>query len=438
MPRTKSEVSTLEPGKSTRRRFLKGAGLLALGAPAIVRARAAAGSSAATELSAARAHQVSRRSVGKPLLAYLGTYSSPQAPEEPGDGEGIYLMEMNPETGLLSEREVFKNDQNPSWVSLDPSGKFLYCCNETDTYQGEKSGSVSAYRVERPSGHLTLINTVPSGGSGPAHLSVHPSGKYVLVANYDGGTVAVLPVQANGELATASFIHHDTGKVGPTHAKSAPRGSFAISGHEAPHAHMIEADPSGGRVVWADLGLDRIFVAEIDLATGKLSPAEPPSAALPPGDGPRHFVFHPNGHWMYSVEEEGSTVTLWDYDAANGELKSRQTLTTLPPGFAGTNFPSEIRISPDARFIYAANRNHDSIAYFSIGDGGRLSYRGEEWTRGDQPRSISLDPSGNFLYSLNQRADVVTVFRLDRDTGRPAFTGQYIAVGSPACLVFLA
>ncbi len=425
-----SESSTRN--KSTRRGFLKGAGAIALSTSAFAWTGSAAGAGIA-----GRGSQAAGDAAGRPVLAYVGTYSSPSAPEEPGDGEGIYLMQMDPRTGELKQLDVTKNDQNPSWVTLHPSGKFLFCVNETEEYKGKKSGSVSAYRIERPSGRLSLLNTVPSGGAGPAYLSVHPSGKYVLVANYGGGTVAVLPVQSNGEVRPASYTHHDTGQVGPKHPTSGPPDNFSISGHGHPHAHMIEADPTGHRVLWADLGLDRIFIAKMNLENGTLSPDNPPSAPLPPGDGPRHFVFHPNGHWMYSVQEEGSTVTAWDYNSSRGELKARQKLSTLPASFVGTNFPSEIRISPDARFIYVANRNHDSIAFFSIGSSGELTYHGEEWTRGGQPRSITLDPSGSFLYSLNQRSDAVTVFRIHRESGRPVFTGRYVGVGSPACMVFL-
>lgn len=419
--------------RSTRRGFLKDAGVIALGTSAFAWTGTAAGAGIAGSGSKAAGDPAAR-----PVLAYVGTYSSPAAPQEPGDGKGIYLMQLDPHTGDLKQLGVTLNDHNPSWLALHPSGKFLFCVNETEEYEGEKSGSVSAYRIERPGGHLSLLNTVPSGGAGPAHLSVHPSGKYVLVANYGGGTVAVLPAETDGRLRRASYVHHDTGQVGPKHPTSGPPGNFSISGHGHPHAHMFESDPTGHRVVWTDLGLDRIFVANINLENGTLSPDHPPSASLPPGDGPRHFVFHPSGRWMYSVQEEASTVTSWEYNPATGSLKAFQKLSTLPAGFEGTNFPSEIRISPDARFIYVANRDHDSIDYFSVGSGGRLTHRGEEWTRGSQPRSISLDPSGTFIYSLNQRSDAITVFRIHRESGRPVFTGHYIAMGSPACLAFLA
>jgi 6-phosphogluconolactonase len=407
--------------EGSRRSFLKGAAALAVVAPRLASGR----------------ERPSRRSKGR-LLACVGTYSSPQGPEgSPGRGSGIYLFEMNPATGALAQRALFPNESNPAWLDLNPSRTHLYSGNEVRNFQGTDSGSVSAYSIDRASGHLTLLNTVSSEGAGPAHLSVHPSGRYVLVANYAGGTVAVLPIRPNGELGSATDVHHDKGPVGPKHAASAPAGSFAISGHDTPHAHMIHADPSGRFVLSSDLGTDKLLIWKFDLQKGKLSPNDPPSVSLPQGDGPRHFAFHPNGHWFYSLQEEGSTLALFHYDGAQGTLSHQQTLPTLPKGFAGTNFTSEVRVSSDGKFVYAANRLHDSVAFFSIGSEGRLTFVGEEWTRGDYPRSITLDPTGNFLYSLNQRSDAITTYRINRKTGSLTFTGQYTPVGTPACMVFL-
>lgn len=383
------------------------------------------------ELLLGAAALAARAEAKRPLLAYVGSYSSPQGPEgSHGNGQGIYLFEMNTTTGALAQRAVFLNPSNPSWLAFDPSRTHVYSANET------ADGSASAYAVDRANGHLTLMNTVSSEGAGPAHLSVHPSGKFVLVANYAGGTVAVLPILADGKLGKATDVKHDQGPVGPVHAASAPPGSFAISGHDRVHAHMIQSDPSGRYVLSADLALDRILVWKFDAVRGTLAPNNPAFVALPPGDGPRHFVFHPNGRWLYSLQEEASTLVTFDYDAAGGRLKVRQTISSLPKGFAGTNFTSEIMISPDARFVYAANRLHDSIAWFTIGAAGALTFAGEEWTRGDYPRSFSIDPTGNFLYSCNQRADAIATFRVNRATGALSFTGQYTAVGTPSIIVF--
>jgi 6-phosphogluconolactonase (cycloisomerase 2 family) len=200
---------------------------------------------------------------------------------------------------------------------------------------------------------------------------------------------------------------------------------------------MIQSDPSGRFVISTDLAMDRIFVWNFDQTTGKLAPHDPPGVELPTGDGPRHFVFHPNGRWFYSLQEEASTLRLFDYDAQRGTLTAKQTISSLPKGFAGTNFTSEVMISSDGKFLYAANRLHDSIAFFSIGAEGRLTFAGETWTRGDYPRSFNIDPSGNFLYSCNQRSDAITSFRVNRQTGGLTFTAQYTAIGTPAIIIFL-
>jgi len=366
------------------------------------------------------------------LLAYAGSYSNPQGPEgSHGNGQGIYLFQMDPATGALTQREIFPNSSNPSWLALDATHTHLYSGNET------ADGSVSAYSVDRQSGRLTLLNTVSSEGAGPAHLSVHPSGKFVLVANYAGGTVAVLPIMEGGKLGAATDVKHDQGPVGSAHASSAPPGSFAISGHDTAHAHMIESDPTGRFVLAADLALDRILIWNFDATRGMLSPADPPWVALPSGDGPRHFAFHPNGRWFYSLQEEASTLVTFDYDAARGRLTARQTISSLPKGYAGTNFTSELRISLDSRFLYAANRLHDTIAWFTIGTSGALTFAGEEWTRGDYPRSFTIDPSGGFLFSCNQRSDHIATFRVNRQTGALTFTGRYTPTGTPAIVVFL-
>jgi 6-phosphogluconolactonase (cycloisomerase 2 family) len=268
-------------------------------------------------------------------------------------------------------------------------------------------------------------------------VSVHPSERFLLVANYFGGSVAVLPILADGRLGNATDIKNDVGKIGPARATNAPPGSFAFSGHDQTHAHMIQADPSGRFVLHVDLGLDQIFVWRFDEQEGVLTANEPPAASLPPGDGPRHFHFHPNGRWLYSIQEEGSTIVLFDYDAAKGRLGPRQTISTLPPGFAGSNFCSEILVSADGKFVYGGNRLHDSIGIFSVGPNGDLAFVGEEWTRGNYPRSFNFDPTGQFLYSCNQRGDNIAVFRVNRDTGGLEFTGHYSPVGNPSSIVFL-
>jgi 6-phosphogluconolactonase (cycloisomerase 2 family) len=380
----------------------------------------------------------------RPLLAYVGTFSSPlrdvlptQVDLPPGNGRGIHLFQVDRTTGAMTPIGIHEMGTSPSCLAVNPSGTRLYSANETARVGEAKEGTVSAFTIHRADGKLELLNTVRSGGAGPTFVSVHPSGRFVLVANYFGGSVAVLPILPDGRLGAAAHIKNDAGKLGPTRATNAPPGSFAFSGHDRTHAHMIQADPSGRFVLHVDLGLDRIFVWKFDDQKGVLTPNEPPAVALPPGDGPRHFHFHPNGRWLYSIQEEGSTIVLCDYDAAKGRLAARQTISTLPPGFAGSNFCSEILVSADGRFVYAGNRLHDSIGIFSIGPNGTLSYVGEEWTRGNYPRSFSFDPTGQFLYCCNQRGDNIAVFRVDHTTGGLHFTDHYTPVGNPSSIVFL-
>ena len=379
----------------------------------------------------------------RPLVAYVGTFSSPlrdtlptQVDLPPGNGRGIHLFQVDRATGAMTPMGVVEMGTSPSGLALNTSGTRLYSANETDRVGDDKQGTVSAFAVNRVDGTLELLNTVRSGGAGPTHVSVHPGGRHLLVANYFGGSVAVLPLLADGRLGEASDVKVDAGTIGPTRASHAPPGSFAISGHDRTHAHMIQADPSGRFVLHVDLGLDTIFVWRFDPERGLLAPNDPPSVSLPPGDGPRHFHFHPNGRWFYSIQEEGSTVVLFDYDAASGRLSARQTISTLPPGFAGSNFCSEILVSADGRHVYAGNRLHDSIAIFSVGSDGSLKYMGEEWTRGNYPRSFAFDPTGRFLYCCNQRADAITVFRVDGASGVLSFTGHYAPVGNPSIVVF--
>jgi 6-phosphogluconolactonase (cycloisomerase 2 family) len=416
----------IAPGLS-RRSFLKASVGLAAGAPLLaVRLQAHAGAAQG------------------PLMAYVGTFSSPlrdvlptQVDLPPGNGRGIHLFAVDRTTGKLSASGVQELGTSPSCLAVNAAGTHLYSANETDRVGEGKEGTVSTFAIARADGRLKLLNTVRSGGAGPTYISIHPAGRFLMVANYFGGSVAVLPILADGRLGDATDVKSDAGKIGPTRATNAPPGSFACSGHDRTHAHMIQADPAGRFVLHIDLGLDRIFVWKFDALKGVLTPNDPAAIALPPGDGPRHFHFHPNGRWLYSLQEEGSNIVLFDYDAAQGRLAARQTISSLPPGFAGSNFGSEILVSANGRFVYAGNRLHDSIGIFSVGKKGELTFVGEEWTRGNYPRSFNFDPTGRFLYSCNQRGDNLAAFRVDRKTGGLRFTGHYTPVGNPSSLVFL-
>ncbi|MGH2457635.1 MAG: lactonase family protein [Chloroflexota bacterium] len=403
-------------GSVSRRVVLAGAAVLAVGQA--VPAFAQAGDDDAP-----------RPRQGK-VLAYAGTYTP--------NGQGIYLFQVDLSTGALDPVTVFPSSTNPSWMEIDPSKTHLYAVDEISNYNGTTTGAASAYSIDRSNGNLTLLNTVSSQGSGPAHLSVDPLGKYVFVANYGGGSVAVLPIQSDGSLGNATDMKSDAGlgPVGPTRAAKAPPGSFAISGHDAPHAHFIHTDPAGKFVIANDLGLDLTIVWSFDRSSGTLS--NPRTFPSSPGAGPRHFVFHPNGRFFYLLTEEASTVEFRLYDPASGTLGPiQQEIQTLPANFVGTTFGSEIRISDDGRFVYCANRLHDTVATFAVGRDGRLTWLGEEWTRGDYPRSFTIEPTGRFLYACNQRGDSITAFRVIGGGRQLSFTERYTAVGSPAIIIFL-
>ena len=397
-----------------RRALLQGAALLVAAGPIV-----------------SRANDDGDDRPGVPLLTYISSYTP--------NGQGIALYGMDCATGKLTFIKVAAASAvSPSWMALHPHGKVLYTANETANFNGTPNGSVSAYAVNRATGDLTLLNTVSSQGGGPVYVSVDPLGQFVFVANYTGGNVAVLPILADGSLGDATDVQADVGSVGPLHATDGPPGSFAVSGHDAPHAHMIQTDPSGKFVIHADLGQDRLYSWALQRAGGKLIANSPGFVSLPPGDGPRHFSLHPNGQWLYCAQEEASTLTFFVYDPGTGLLTKQQTVSTLSKDFVGTSFASEVRVSADGRFVYAANRLADSIAIFTVdADTGLLKRAGEEWTRGDYPRSFTIDPTGRFLLSCNQRSDAVTSFRIEDGGGQLRFTGQYVAVGSPACILFL-
>jgi 6-phosphogluconolactonase len=367
------------------------------------------------------------------VLAYVGSYTS--AVDGGANGQGIYRLEMDARTGSLTRQKLVANTPNPSWIVIHPSKKYLYAVNEIIN---QESGSVSAYAIEPATGDLTPLNVVSSEGRGPAHMSLDATGKYAFIANYAGGTIAVLPILEGGRLGAAVDVHRDLGSVGPKSATNAPQGSFAISGHDAPHAHMIAPDPGNRFVLSVDLGQDRIYVYRFDPETGKLTPSEAaPFVSFPAGDGPRHCVFHPNGHWIYALGEESSTIAFFHYEPRHGTLDLQQSISSLPEGFAGTNFTSEVVISPDGRYLYAANRLHDTIAICAIDGQGRLTRVGEISTMGDYPRHCTFDPSGSFFYVCNQRSDNITWFKVRRETGSLSFTGQYTPVGTPSIVSFL-
>jgi 6-phosphogluconolactonase (cycloisomerase 2 family) len=361
------------------------------------------------------------------VLAYVGAYTD--------RGKGIHIFDVDPTTGGLTPvAEVAV--ASPSSLAFGAGGRVLYACS----VMGAEDGTVSAFAVDRGSGGLRLINRVGSGGKGPCHLSV--AGGHVLVANYDGNVpstsagVAVLPIGADGALGEASDVKLlPRGPLGPRRAPGGPPGSFADSGHDAPHAHQAIADPSGRFALVSDLGTDRIHVWRLE--GGRLLPHEPAFFQAAPGAGPRHVAFHPNGRFAYSLHEESSTLDFLEWDADAGRFAHRQTISTLPAGYAGTNFPSEIEVSADGRHVYAANRLCDSIATVALAADGTMALRAVTWTRGSYPRHFASEPDGRFMYVLHTRSDNITIFRTSHADGALHFTEQWVPVGNPSQIVFL-
>ena len=297
---------------------------------------------------------------------------------------------------------------------------------------------MQAWRIGS-NGELRELNQVASGGAGPVYLSLTPDGRHLLVANYVSGSIAVLPVKEDGNLGEAVDVHQDQGPAGAERPAAAVEGSFAISDHNGPHAHMIAADPSGKFVYSTDLGLDRIYQYRLDNATGKLTPNDPPFiAASSPGAGPRHFVFTPQGDGLWLINEEASTLTFYHLDKQSGLLRERKTVSALPEAYKGTSFAAGLVLSRDGKQLYVANRLHNSIGHFTLLADGSLRHQDDIWTRGDYPRTLTLDSQGQWLYVMNQRSDNITRFRVAPKDGRLTFSPDYTPVGSPSQMVISA
>lgn len=364
------------------------------------------------------------------LFAYVGTYNP--------NGEGVYLFKVDRQSGALSRVKVVSTLPNAAQLNLDAAGKTLYVASEVANYNDSQHGVLAAYAVNRTDGSLTLLNQQDAQGKNPVYVSLTPKQDYLLAANYGSGSVASFPLAQDGSLRPAVSVQQSTGPAGAARPEAATVGSFAASDHNGPHAHMIASDPSGKFVFSTDLGLDRIYQWRFDQSSGSLTPNTPPFIkASSAGAGPRHFVFHPNGKYVYLINEEASTLTLYHFDQASGTLQERQTISSLPENYQGTSFASGLTLSHDGRFLYVANRLHNSIAQFAVGAEGKLSWVGETWTRGDYPRGLVIEPQGRYIYALNQRSDNITQFAIDKRSGKLEFIDRYTGLGSPSQMVFL-
>ena len=362
---------------------------------------------------------VAKDSPRNKYLLFVGTYTEKES-------KGIYAYRFDTASSELTPLGVAAETTNPSFLAVDPSGHFLYAVNEVPTYKGATGGAVSAFAINRQTGKLSLLNEVPSRGADPCYISFDRSGKFALVANYTGGSVAVFPVQSDGRIGAASaFVQH-------------AGSSVSKERQEGPHAHWIETTPDNRYAIAVDLGLDELLVYRFDAKTGALTPNDPPFAKLDPGAGPRHLAFHPSSKFAYVVNELQSTVTTFSYDADRGTFHKLGSVSTLPKNFSGTNDTAEIHVHPNGKFLFASNRGHDSIVVFTIDlKSGALTLVDHFPTGGKTPRNFEIDPTGKVLFVANQDTNNIVLFRIDPDTGRLSRIGQPLEVPSPVSLRFV-
>jgi len=355
-------------------------------------------------------------------LLYVGTYT-----QDGSTSKGIYAFRYDAATQEVTSLGLAAETTNPSWVALHPNGRFLYAVNEVQNYNGPNSGGVSAFSVDRATGKLTFLNEVASRGADPCYITADQSGKYILVANYTGGSIAAFPISADGKLGKASaFVQHTGHGLNPKR-------------QEAPHAHSIDLSPDEHFAFVDDLSLDELLVYKFDKSKGSLKPNNPPFAKLDAGAGPRHFALHPSGKFAYVVSEMACTVTAFSVDLKAGVLHRSQSISTLPDDFKGENDDAEIVVHPSGKFLYASNRGHDSITVFAIDAAkGTLTVVEHASTKGKTPRNFAIDPTGTLLFAENQQSNNIVIFRIDEKTGKLTPTGKVLEVGQPVCIKFLA
>jgi 6-phosphogluconolactonase len=348
------------------------------------------------------------------LYVYFGTHRS-------GPGLGFSLAHFDTDTGVLTRPEFLLEAVEPAYFVIHPDGKHLYTCNS-----GKQTDLVSAYEINPKTGRLTLLNRKSAGGADPSYIVLDQTARYALVANYQGGSIATLPIGPDRLLGDRTgFAQHTGRSVNPQR-------------QTRPFAHSIIVDPGNRFALVADLGVDKVFVYRFDAKSGALAPNDPPFAAVRPGSGPRHLKFHPNGKWVYLINEMGCTVTGFRWNETRGSLTEFQTVSTLPEGFAGTNTCAELQIHPNGRFLYGSNRGHDSLVMFAIDPAtGALTLVERVSSQGKWPRNFTFDPTGKWILVCNHNSDNAVVFRVDGTTGRLTPVGPSVEVPYPFCARFL-
>ncbi|UCF97914.1 MAG: lactonase family protein [Spirochaetaceae bacterium] len=364
------------------------------------------------------------------LLVYIGTYTEKirfgTGQIFKGKGEGIHICKMDPASGSWQPYAVTRGVKSPSYLAFHPGRRFLYAVNELKEHEGRATGTLSAFTVDAASGELRFINKAATHGTDPCHLSVDRTGRYVLVSNFASGSVAVLPIRADGGLEEASDVVQHTGSSSDPVRQSGP------------HAHSVTLDATNRFVYVPDLGLDRLMIYRFDAKRGKLKAHDQPWLETKPGAGPRHFVFHPGNSFAYLINELDSTILSLRYHGERGILEEIQTVPTLPDSFRGHSSCADIHVHPSGRYLFGSNRGHDSIVIYEIDENrGTLNYVAHEPTGGKTPRNFVIDPKGTFLFAANQDSDNVVHFRIDQQTGRISPSGEVTNVPTPVCLKIL-
>lgn len=366
----------------------------------------------------------------KRSFAYVGTYHP--------NGQGVHLVECDPVTGKLYNKKIVSDLIDAAQLVLSASGNELYVASEVSNYKGTHAGLIVAYKTNWQDGSLTEINRVSSAGEEPAYITLHPSGKYVMAANYKSGSVAIFPIREDGGLSESCCVKQSIGTPSSPRPQAADHGSFAFSDHDGPHAHMIESAPEGKFVFSTDVGLDRIYQWHFNEMSGQLIANNPAYImASSKGAGPRHFVFHPKLDIVYLLNEQASIITSYHFNKKTGRLKMRSSISSLPVNYRGTSFASNIVISQNGCHLYAGNRLHNSIAHFLINEQGDMTLSEHVWTEGDSPRTMTFSPKEDFFYIMNQGSDNITQFKVEPENSTLVFINSYLDIGSPSQLVFL-
>jgi 6-phosphogluconolactonase len=363
-----------------------------------------------------------------PELVYIGTYTG--RPDAADDSHGIYAFHFDPATGAMSAPFLAGEARNPTFLAFDPGHQHLYAIGELrqDPPASPARGGISAFQVDPASGRLTFLNQVATGGPATTHVAVDATGRMVIAANFGAGYVAAAPIESDGSVGAPSATISDLGR--------APLGPNRDRQSE-PHAHSVTISPDNRFAFVCDLGLDRVFSYRIDPATASLTPNDPPAAIVPPGSGPRHSKFSPDGRFLYVSDEMGGTLCVFAYDAARGALALKQTIATLPADFQGVNTVAELRVHPNGRFVYASNRGHDSITVFARDrDQGTLTFVQSIPCGGQHPRNFNLTPDGGWLLCANRDTNNVVAFQVDPATGRLTLTPHSVRISKPVCVLF--